>query len=95
MRHQDEEVHPGEPRLRDRELSAAKPQEDQTEERQRQIDDLEHARCVSVALALVNLLRRCLQKRLGRGRPLLLPWRCNMNAMVVHISPKKCAKDEE
>jgi hypothetical protein len=71
---EDEEVHPGEARLRDcLELPAAKPQEDQAEERQRQIDDLEHAGCLSAAPALVNLPDRCPQKQLGEGRLFLLP----------------------
>ncbi len=41
----DEEIHPGEPAIGDRlEFSARQSEEDQTEERQRQIDDVEHSR---------------------------------------------------
>jgi hypothetical protein len=52
----NEEVHPGEPGIRNRlEFSAAKPEENQAEKRQRQIDDFEHAGCLPADLALVNL----------------------------------------
>jgi hypothetical protein len=40
----DEEVHPGESGVRNRlEFPTAKPEEDQTKKRQRQVDDFEHA----------------------------------------------------